>query len=74
MLLGLSGIFVPALIIGMPPWQSLVQMVGTVILIPSLLARHEYRDASLPPRERKNRLREYRPEARGNRGTRTLTR
>ena len=48
MLLGLSGIFVPTLIIGMPPWQSLVQMVGTVILIPSLLARHEYRDASLP--------------------------
>ena len=48
MLLGLAGIFVPTLILGMPPWQSLVQMVGMVILIPSLLARHEYRDASLP--------------------------
>jgi hypothetical protein len=48
MLLGLAGIFVPTLVAGMPPWQALVQMVGTVILIPGLLARHEYRDAALP--------------------------
>jgi len=48
MLLGLAGIFVPTLVAGMPPWQALVQMAGTVILIPSLLARHEYRDAALP--------------------------
>lgn len=48
MLLGLAGIFVPTLVNGMPAWPALVSMVGTVILIPSLLARHEYRDAALP--------------------------
>jgi hypothetical protein len=47
MVLGLAGIFVPVLLAGMPPWQSLVSMIGTVVLIPSLLVRHEYRDATL---------------------------
>lgn len=48
MLLGLAGIFVPVLVTGMPPWQILVSLAGIVILVPSLLARHEYRDAALP--------------------------
>jgi len=48
LLLGLSGVFVPALLGGMPPWQSLVAMIGMVMLPMGLLARNEYTDASLP--------------------------
>ena len=48
MLLGLTGIFVPALMYGMPPWQMLVATVGMVLVPMGLLARHEYRDAMLP--------------------------
>jgi hypothetical protein len=48
LLLGLAGVFVPVLIAGMPPWQALVAMIGMVMLPMGLLARHEYRDASLP--------------------------
>ncbi|MDQ3369531.1 MAG: hypothetical protein M3680_29230, partial [Myxococcota bacterium] len=48
-LLGLAGIFVPLLIGGtVPPWQVLVPLAGTLLLIPNLLVRHEYRDATLP--------------------------
>jgi hypothetical protein len=47
-LLGLAGIFVPALLHGMPPWQALVSMIGLLIVVPSLHVRHEYRDAALP--------------------------
>ena len=45
--LGLAGIFVPVFLDGMPPWQVLVTMAGMVVLVPSLLVRNEYRDASL---------------------------
>ena len=49
LLLGLTGIFVPMFIGGaVPPWQSIIATVGLVMLPMSLLARHEYRDASLP--------------------------
>lgn len=48
LLLGLTGIFVPTLINGMPPWQMLVATVGMVLVPMGLLARHEYRDAMLP--------------------------
>ena len=49
LLLGLTGIFVPMLIgDAMPPWQGIVATAGMVLLPMSLLARHEYRDASLP--------------------------
>jgi hypothetical protein len=48
LLLGLTGIFVPMLINGMPPWQMLVASVGLVLLPMGLLARHEYRDAAMP--------------------------
>jgi hypothetical protein len=47
-LLGLAGILVPAFLFGMPPWQSLLQTGGLILLIPSLLVRNEYRDSSLP--------------------------
>jgi hypothetical protein len=45
--LGLAGIFVPLLVSGMPAWQALVGAIGVIVLVPSLLVRHEYRDASL---------------------------
>ena len=48
LVLGLAGVFVPTLIAGMPPWQFLVMTVGMVMLPMGLLARHEYREASLP--------------------------
>jgi hypothetical protein len=46
-LLALSGVIVPTVINGMPPWTTLVATGGMLVLIPSLLARHEYRDATL---------------------------
>lgn len=49
LLLGLTGVFVPMFIGGaVPPWQAIVSTLGMVMLPMSLLARHEYRDASLP--------------------------
>lgn len=45
--LGLAGVFVPVFLDGMPPWQVLVSAIGMVVLVPSLLVRSEYRDASL---------------------------
>lgn len=49
LLLGLTGVFVPMFVGGaVPPWQSIVATTGMVMLPMSLLARHEYRDASLP--------------------------
>lgn len=49
LLLGLTGVFVPMFIGGaVPPWQGIVSTLGMVMLPMSLLARHEYRDASLP--------------------------
>jgi hypothetical protein len=47
-LLGLSGVLVPLLIAGMPPWQLLVPLAGSIILLPALFVRDEYRDASAP--------------------------
>lgn len=47
-LLGLAGIAVPIALIGMPPWQALCSMFGVLVLVPSLLVRHEYRHAALP--------------------------
>lgn len=47
-LIGLAGILVPSFLVGVPPWQSLLQMGGMIILIPSLLVRNEYRDSPLP--------------------------
>jgi hypothetical protein len=44
-LLGLAGIAVPIALIGVPPWQALAPLIGTVLLVPSLLVRNEYRDA-----------------------------
>lgn len=54
MVLGVAGIFVPMLLsladaeIGLQLILALVSMVGWVVLVASLLARHEYRDAALP--------------------------
>jgi hypothetical protein len=47
-LLGAAGIGVPIAIAGMPPWLLLVALVGTLLLVPGLLARDEYRDALIP--------------------------
>jgi hypothetical protein len=44
--LGLAGIFVPIFaIIGMPPWQGLLPIVGLLMLVPGLLVRHEYTES-----------------------------
>ena len=47
-LLGLAGIIVPITLVGTPSWQSLAVMAGTLVLVPALLVRSEYRDAALP--------------------------
>jgi hypothetical protein len=47
-LLGAAGIGVPIAIAGVPPWLLLVALVGTLLLVPGLLARGEYRDALIP--------------------------
>jgi hypothetical protein len=47
-LLGLAGIAVPVALTGLPAWQVLLPMVGTLLLVPSLLVRNEYRDALVP--------------------------
>jgi len=46
--LGLSGVFVPAIVGGMPAWQHLMFTGGMLLLVASLLARNEYRDSTLP--------------------------
>jgi len=44
-ILGLAGIAVPIALAGMPAWQPLISMIGTLLLVPGLLVRNEYRDA-----------------------------
>lgn len=46
--LAIAGVIVPMVINAVPPWTTLVATAGMLVLIPSLLARHEYRDAALP--------------------------
>ena len=46
--LGLGGIAVPIALVGIPPWQAVVPMVGVLVLVPGLLIRDEYRDSILP--------------------------
>ena len=51
-LMGLTGLLLPTildLVDGKDlQWQQLVGMVGMIVLIPSLLLRHEYRESILP--------------------------
>ena len=47
-LLALAGVIVPTVINDLPPWTTLVATVGMLVLIPSLLTRHEYRDSTVP--------------------------
>jgi len=48
-LLGLSAFIVPIVLAGdLPPWQLLVPMVGILLLLPGLLLRNEYVEATLP--------------------------
>ncbi len=44
--LGLAGLLVPTFaIVGMPPWQALLPLVGMLTLVPGLLVRHEYTES-----------------------------
>jgi hypothetical protein len=43
--LALAGIAVPIALVGVPPWQMLVPLVGLLVLVPSLIIRSEYRGA-----------------------------
>lgn len=45
--LGLTGSLVPVFLLGMPPWQALVPMLGLMCLVPGLLVRHEYTESML---------------------------
>jgi hypothetical protein len=47
-LLGLAGIAVPIALVGVPPWQLLLSLIGMLLLVPSLLVRNEYRGAVTP--------------------------
>lgn len=47
-LLGLAGIGVPIALVGVPPWQLLISMIGVLVLVPSLLVRNAYRYAVIP--------------------------
>ena len=47
-LIGAAGILVPILLVGVPPWQVLLVMVGTLMLIPGLVIRSEYVGSLLP--------------------------
>jgi hypothetical protein len=47
-LLGLAGIAMPMALGHLPEWQFLSLMGGTLILVPGLLIRNEYRDSILP--------------------------
>jgi hypothetical protein len=46
--LGLAGVIVPIAIVGAPPWQGMVLLVATLVLVPGLILRSEYLDATLP--------------------------
>lgn len=47
--LGLAGALVPLFVLGdMPPWQLLLPMLGSLVLIPGLLIRDEYTDSIVP--------------------------
>ena len=52
--LALAGIFVPLFVVGsgggggMPEWQSLLSVAGTLLLVPALIARNEYTVSPLP--------------------------
>ncbi|HEY5925457.1 MAG TPA: DUF3824 domain-containing protein [Kofleriaceae bacterium] len=47
--LGIAGIFVPVVVAGDigDHWQILIQMIGTLFLVPGLLVRHEYTESLL---------------------------
>jgi hypothetical protein len=47
-LLGLAGVFVPILLVAVPPWRPLISLIGMLLLVPSLILRSEYRSAALP--------------------------
>ncbi len=47
-LLGLAGIAVPIVLAGLPARQLLLPRIGTLLLVPILLVRNEYRDAMIP--------------------------
>jgi len=46
--LGLAGICAPMALADMPSWQELAPLAGTLVLVPALLVRAEYRDSILP--------------------------
>jgi hypothetical protein len=46
--LGLAGVVVPLALRDVPPWQALLAIAGTLMLIPGLLIRSEYRGSLLP--------------------------
>lgn len=46
--LGLAGIVVPVALVGVPPWQTLSSMIGTLVLVPGLFVRSEYRGSLVP--------------------------
>jgi hypothetical protein len=45
--LGLAGAIVPVVLVGMPPWTTLISMVGMLVIVPALLVRNEYRESSV---------------------------
>lgn len=45
--LGLSGVLVPVVLAGMPPWQLLLPLIGMLVLVPGLLVRNEYVESLL---------------------------
>lgn len=46
--LGLAGLAVPIALVGVPPWQVIVPLVGAMLLLPGLIIRSEYLAAILP--------------------------
>lgn len=46
-LLGLAGIVVPIALAPLPGWQILAPLVGTLLILPGLVLRDEYRDSLL---------------------------
>jgi hypothetical protein len=46
--LGLTGVLLPWVLTAFPEWQQIVLIIGTLALVPGLIARHEYREAFLP--------------------------
>jgi hypothetical protein len=47
-ILGLTGIVTPIVLSRTTEWQTLVPLAGGLLLVPGLLIRAEYRDATLP--------------------------